>query len=316
MVRSKPATVSPSKAKAFAAITITVFFWGLSFVATKAALPVFPPMSLGAVRHALALVFMFVIKQRLAPGEKLRLADLPRLALSGLLGITLYYYFENSGIALVSASEASIIIAAIPVFTLAVDAIIGRKSPCLERVALLRRWGGALVSVFGVVLVAGVSFYLSGNFRGYFFMAGACASFTAFGFVTRPLFKHCSQIQVTFWQTFFGFIGFLPFTFPEIQAWGRINLVVFMNILFLALCCSALGYWFYNMAIDVLGVSVASVYNNFMPVVTAVAAFFILGERLSPLQWLGAALTIIGVSLAVFEPKSKTKLGQPRSGQP
>jgi drug/metabolite transporter (DMT)-like permease len=47
---------------------------------------------------------------------------------------------------------------------------------------------------------------------------------------------------------------------------------------------------------------------NFVPVVTAIAGFFILGDRLAPLQWAGAALVISGVTLAMTA-NNKNKTG-------
>ncbi|MDR1100567.1 MAG: DMT family transporter, partial [Treponema sp.] len=95
--------------KALGAIIACVFFWGFSFISIKVAIPVFPPMTLGLFRFILALGFLFFIKLRLAPRERLRLRDAPLLCGAGITGVTLYFFCENNGVALVTASEASII---------------------------------------------------------------------------------------------------------------------------------------------------------------------------------------------------------------
>ena len=53
---------------------------------------------------------------------------------------------------------------------------------------------GALISLTGVALVAGVSFSLSGTALGYVYMAGACFSWVSYCFLTRPLFARRSRI--------------------------------------------------------------------------------------------------------------------------
>jgi drug/metabolite transporter (DMT)-like permease len=177
-----------------------------------------------------------------------------------------------------------------------------------------RRWLGALISMVGVWLVARVSIAgkspgVSGNALGYLYMAGAAISWVAYCFLTRPLFARCSQLYITFWQSLFGFIGFIPFAILEYPRWGRPDLPVLGHILFLGVCCSALGYWFYVISLDVLGVPLSSVFINFVPVVTVIAGFFLLGERLSPLQWGGAVLVLSGVTLTMIEKGDKRENG-------
>jgi drug/metabolite transporter (DMT)-like permease len=314
------------RTKALAANLVCVLFWGFSFISIKETVSVFPPMTLGAVRFAIALVFLWFIKLRLCPGEKLRLRDFPFLAGSGLMGVTFYFFCENNGVALVSASEASIIVAAIPVLTMTAEWAAGqfKKRPRgsaarYGRALKARHWLGALISIAGVALVAGVSLSISGNNGGYLFMAGAALCWVAYGFLTKPLFRtpaetgpeaagspqsgeapgH-SHFFIVFWQNLFGFLGFLPFAALEYPRWGTPNLPILLHVLFLAICCSALGYLFYAHSLEVLGMSVSSVFINLIPVITVIAGFFILGERLTLMQGLGAVLVIAGVYLTAL----------------
>ncbi|MCL2277631.1 MAG: DMT family transporter [Treponema sp.] len=289
------------------AIILCVLFWGFSFISTKIAIIVFPPMSLAMLRFAIALVFLYFIKLKLAPNEKPRLKDIPLLLTAGLTGVTLYFYFENNGIALVSASEASIAISSIPALTMITEMIAGKITKKDLRPAAFRQWIGCLVSITGVWLVAGVSFSISGNVTGYIFMTGAALSWVAYSFLTRPLFAHCSRIYIVFWQTAAGFVFFLPFTIIEFSCWGKADIEVIAHVVFLGIFCSALGYWFYVRAMEDLGVSVCAIFINLIPVVTVIFGFFLLGDRLTPLQWIGAALVVSGVYLAIYTKSAKRK---------
>jgi drug/metabolite transporter (DMT)-like permease len=290
--------------KALAAIIACVLFWGFSFISIKVTVAVFPPMSLGLLRFGIALVFLFFFKQKNAPAEKLRLRDIPLLFGAGLTGVTLYFFFENNGVALVSASEASIAIGSIPVLTMIAEWSAGKitHNKITAKISA-RQWLGAFISIAGVWLVAGVSLALSGSALGYMYMAGAAISWVAYSFLTRPLFARCSRIHIVFWQSAAGFICFIPFSVFELFRWGTPNAPVILHLLFLGVCCSALGYWYYARALEVLGMSVSAIFINVIPVITVAGGFFIMGDRLTLLQWLGAALVLSGVYLAMREGK-------------
>jgi drug/metabolite transporter (DMT)-like permease len=63
------------------------------------------------------------------------------------------------------------------------------------------------------------------------------------------------------------------------------------------------GYALYTASLGHLPVSVASLIATLEPVITAVMAFFLLGERLSTIQVMGALLIILGVIILRLENK-------------
>jgi drug/metabolite transporter (DMT)-like permease len=302
------------KTKALFALIACVLFWGISFVSTKIAGAVFPPMSLGALRFALALVFLTLLKNCSAPEEKLAIQDLPLLVGAGLTGVTLYFFFENTGLGLISASVASIIVASIPALTLGAQWLEGKWLSATGRgvpVRMpLRRWLGALISMIGVGFTAqgsgtGGTGMADGMappaMLGYLCMLGAALSWVAYCFLSRPLFSRRSRIYIVYWQSIFGFLAFIPFAAFELPRWGRPNPEALLHVGFLGLCCSALANRFYVQSLAILGISISTLFLNFVPVVTVIAGFFILGERLAPAQWAGAALVLAGVYHAMME---------------
>jgi drug/metabolite transporter (DMT)-like permease len=294
--------------KALAAIIVCVSFWGFSFISIKITVAVFPPMSLGMLRFAIALIFLFFIKLKLAPAEKLRTRDIPLLLGAGVSGVTLYFFFENNGVSLVTASEASIAVGTIPVLTMVADWISQKfsrgKNHHFPQTGG-RQWIGAFISIAGVWLVAGVSFALSGSALGYIYMAGAALSWVTYSLLTRPLFDRCSRIYIVFWQTVAGFICFIPFSILELGRWGNPDLSVILHLVFLGICCSALGYWFYAHSLEVLGMSVSAIFINLVPLLTVIFGFFVMHDRLTVLQWCGAALVMGGVYLSMGEKRAK-----------
>jgi drug/metabolite transporter (DMT)-like permease len=283
-------------------------------------------MTLGAVRFAIAIAALFLMYRFSSEWQSKRLqveekkdanrkfkSDIPLLIGSGFSGVTFYFFFENNGVARVTASEASIITAAIPVLTMIADWFAAKLSsheyaPHNSAPHLgWKSWLGAFISIAGVVLVAGVSFFLSGSISGYVYMGGAALCWVAYSLLTRPLFnRKRSRLYIVFWQNFFGFLGLLPFALLEYKSWGDPTLKVMLHVIFLALGCSALGYWLYAHAMEELGVSTTSVFINLIPVVTVIAGFIVLHERLTLLQGAGAALVLAGVYLTIL-PQSADK---------
>ncbi|WP_461256040.1 DMT family transporter [Treponema sp. R80B11-R83G3] len=314
-----------SRKPAILSIIACVLLWGFSFISIKESLPVFPPMTLGAVRFAIAIAVLFLM-YRFSSGwqssNKTLKSDMPLLIGSGLAGVTFYFFFENNGVMRVTASEASIITAAIPVLTMIADWLVAKLSlktkntdsnkfdnvPNDNTPSLgWQSWLGAFISIAGVAFVAGVSFSISGSISGYVYMGGAALCWVFYSLLTRPLFdRKRPRLYIVFWQNFFGFLGLLPFAMLEYKNWGHPTLPVMLHVLFLALGCSAIGYWLYAHAMEVLGVSTTSVFINLIPVVTVISGFIVLHERLTLLQGAGAALVLAGVYLTILPQREKS----------
>jgi len=298
-------------------IIACVLLWGFSFISIKESLPVFPPMTLGAVRFTIAIAVLFLMyrfSSEWQGANKTLKSDMPLLVGSGLSGVTFYFFFENNGVMRVTASEASIITAAIPVLTMIADWLVAKsffQKKCADGTPRLgwQSWLGAFISIAGVALVAGISFSLSGSISGYVYMGGAALCWVGYSLLTRPLFdRKRSRLYIVFWQNFFGFLGLLPFAILEYKSWGNPTLPVMLHVVFLALGCSALGYWLYAHAMEALGISTTSVFINLIPVVTVIAGFLVLHERLTLLQGAGAALVLAGVYLTILPQRANKSL--------
>jgi drug/metabolite transporter (DMT)-like permease len=68
-----------------------------------------------------------------------------------------------------------------------------------------------------------------------------------------------------------------------------------LTLLVLAAGPTLVGYALYTASLGYLPVSVANLIATLEPVLTAIMAFFLLGERLSTVQLVGALLIVLGV---------------------
>jgi drug/metabolite transporter (DMT)-like permease len=284
-------------------ISFTTLLWGLSFISIKVAVAVIPPMSLAFSRFFVAAILLRVLLWRREPGFKLDTDDRLRIILSGLLGVTLYFFFENNGVKLISASSASIIVAGIPVVTMLADSLFfaSRLRPIHA--------GSVVLSVLGVYLVVEHGLALRGeSILGYLFMFGSVVTWVVYNFQSRTLFRKYSQLAIVYKQTLFGTIAFIPFLFFEagqIQ-WVHIDVVIVLHVLYLGIFCSALGYTFYMYALDHLGVGPTTLYINLIPVITVIASALFLQESIGVKQISGAVLVIAAVTI-VSVSKSRSR---------
>jgi threonine/homoserine efflux transporter RhtA len=72
-------------------------------------------------------------------------------------------------------------------------------------------------------------------------------------------------------------------------------------------------YWMdttYNYALKLIAPSTASLFINIVPFITAFASWFILGERLSPVQLSGGFLVIAAAFLVGDQPKKESPMDQ------
>jgi drug/metabolite transporter (DMT)-like permease len=204
--------------------------------------------------------------------------------------VTLYFFFESRGIRLTSASHASLIIATIPVFTVAAESFLHGT-----RIRWLAALGIAL-SVAGTFLLVRGSI-ANGTIAGDLFMFGACLSWVAYNMLSRDLFRSLSDLAITAWQAIFGTAALVLLALTERPLWVPLTLPVILNLVFLAVLSSAVGNFLYVYGLSRLGPAVVTPFLNLVPVVSAIGGVVLLGERLDAWQIVGGVVIVAGVVL-------------------
>jgi drug/metabolite transporter (DMT)-like permease len=282
-------------ASAYAAAVGMTLAFALSFVATKTALKGFEPLLIALVRFMLAGAILWVVWRLRPVREPLTRAELGRLALIGFVSLTVYFSFENLGIARTSASEAAILIATIPIFVAVIGAFVPAERPTG------RQWAGILLSFAGIVaLVLAAGRAGGGSLTGDLLVLAASVSGAAYAMLARRLLVSRSALFVTAWQNLFGALFMAPLAFIEALVVGirRPTVTAAGGVLFLTLVCSIVAYLLLNYAFRFLPASRVSVFINLTPVVAVASAYLLLGERLTPAQGLAAVVVVAGVWVA------------------
>ncbi len=307
-----------TKTKAYISGVSLSLMWGLSFLSIKVSVAVLPPMTLGLARFVLATAALTLVMLFQGPDAKGRRGlarlrfdgkDFPYVAGAGLVGVTLYFLCENNGVKLLTAAESSILIGTIPVLTMLADRLFrGTRLGGIQ-------YGGAVLSAVGIVLIVAESLRLTSTPLGYVFMLGAALSWVLYSFVTHPIIEKYGQLEITFWQSLFGGLGFIPFALFEKTDWARVGPELWLHVAYLGLVCSALGYLLYVYNMRALGFGVASVFINLIPVVSVASSFVLLNERLTLWQIAGAVVVIVGVYLATVAKKNSPRSEGGRSAE-
>jgi drug/metabolite transporter (DMT)-like permease len=287
-VRSAPSTST------YLALTGTTFAFGLSFVATKYGLRGFEPLLLALLRFTLAGGILWLMWRVFGAREQATRAELGRLAALGFVSLTVYFSFENSGIARTSASQAAILMAAVPIFVVILNLFTLREHNSG------RQWAGvglSFVGIVGLVLLGGGSG--GGSMTGNLLVLVASVAAAAYTLLARHMLVKRSALFVTTFQNLFGALFMLPLALIEALLFGvrRPAWTSVGALAYLAVICSVLGYLLLNYALGYVEASKASVFLNLIPVVGVAGAYLLLGERFTPGQAVAAAVVVFGVWL-------------------
>lgn len=287
------------------AMLITALVWSVSFINIKVAVAVVPPMTLGLLRFVIASAILIAIVWYKKIDLRLEKKDIPAVFMAGAIGITLYFYFENNGIKYTSASSSSLIIATIPIFSVIADAIIYKIK--MTKIVFL----SILSSLIGVALIVGFDFealVATGYAKGYMMMFGAVGAWILYMIVTKPLFDRYSQMKLLFYQSLIGTVCFVPFALMEQFDYSLLTTNIMIHITILGVFASVVGFYTYLIALDVLGMSVSSIFLNLLPLLTVIFSMFYLKETMTMIQFAGGGLILLSVFLINSSPRDPNAL--------
>lgn len=280
----------------YTALLVAVLGWGSSFVATKVALETLAPTTLVFLRLAFAALFFLVLVRLRRVSWPARI-DMGRLILLALFEPVLYFLLETEGLARTSASSGSLVIASVPVFVaLFAWIFLGER---LRRIG----WAGTLLSIVGVVLLVlgdNNPAYAETSLMGNLMVLGAALSASGYIVIARSLSGRTHPLQISFFQMLVGAVAFLPFFAVRTAQSGlpQFTPEVALAFGFLAIVATVLAFLSYNYALSQIPAAKAAVFINGIPLVTALAAAVVLGERLTLLQGAAGLVIIAGVTMA------------------
>jgi drug/metabolite transporter (DMT)-like permease len=272
--------------------------WGLSIPITKLGLVTLPPLTLTALRYAVAvpLMFVFVVGRPRLPWRAM-----PGLAALGVLGIGIGQVAQTFGVAETSASVGTIVSATIPLFVVVFAAL--RLRQAVSRLQAL----GLLAAFAGIALVASgqgeaASAASRTSLAGVMLVLLSSVAVAFYYVWSVELTERHGIAAVAAWSTLFGFVALLPWAGWEIwRVPFTVTPVGLAAAVYLGVVVTVAGLILWLWILRTVPARIAAGIQYLQPVVGVAAAAAMFGDALGPLFILGVALVLGGLALAVTD---------------
>jgi len=268
------------------ALVAVTAVWGLTFVQVKDAVELYPLFAFLAVRFAIATLV-------LAPPARRPLRALPRagwVAGTGLgLLLALGYALQTAGLERTTVSNAGFITGLYVVFTpLAAVALFRVRIGAIV-------WVGVALSTSGLALLSGVG---GGDPLGDgLVLAGSAAYSLQIALMERYAPRY-DAVAFTFVEMLAAFAGFAVVA----VALGQIEVprgwTVWGALLVTGVFASALGFLVQTWAQRRTSATRTALAFAMEPAWAAIFGFWLAGDRLGSVAWIGAALIMAGILVA------------------
>ncbi len=285
------------RALILAAAAAALLIWGATPMITRIAVMAIDPTAVGILRTGLAGVIAMPLALALRlprPGNGREWGLLLVAALGGFVGFPVLF---TIGVRHTSASHAALIIAVSPLFTGLIGAAVERRPP---RAAW--RFGAALAFVGEVALIGfpsdfgGPDVTLAGDLLVLTGSVGAAAGYVA----GARLSERLTTWATTFWGIGLGGLLLLPVAAGVLEpaAWAGAGALGWAAVAYLALFSTILAYVCWYWALRRGGIARIGATQFVQPVIALAFAVMVLGEPLTPLLAVSAAIIVVGVAIA------------------
>jgi drug/metabolite transporter (DMT)-like permease len=281
-------------------LLLTMLFWGGNWPALKilTSYLMVPPLTLGFFRY-LTASFLFII---LLIALRRPLSQLYCRENAKILAIAGMTYFACSvtliiGMSLTTGAQASIIAG----FN---SATVGLFAYLMHKERLTKTWHylGYILSFLGILFVIGIQAFIEfqiNYFIGNILILVSGLIWGLYSSIGKTAMKTMSSIDFTAGSiaiscTFFG-IGSLSEGIWMLDIYGSLDF--WLNILFIGIGVTFLGFMFYFKAIENIGASRASSFISLVPVVGTTLSILLLQENVYWTFIIGLIFVVAGIAL-------------------
>jgi drug/metabolite transporter (DMT)-like permease len=284
--------------------SLAIVFWGVSFVATKAVLAEIGPVTLVFLRFAIAAVLLLAIVRELPPRHAW-----PSLALMGFVGVFVHQLLQSYALTMTSATSTGWLIGVTPIWSALLAAVVLRERFGFWKVAgLAGGFAGALLVVTKGDFSAAV--FGRPSTTGDLLIVVSTMNWAVYSVLGHRTIRALGPRRATSGAMLFGAAMLAPL-FVAQKGWRQIpslSTTGWSALLFLALCCSALGYLFWYGALERIEVSRVAALLYAEPLVTVAAAALLLGERVNATVIAGGMIVLGSVLIAQYAPRTPPQL--------
>lgn len=281
-----------------AAITYSLIT-GLSFLFTKIALEAAQPLDILAYRFTasfLVVLISVLFKWVNLNYTKERIIKILPLA---LLYPLLFFGFQTFGLQYATSSEAGILLAVAPVFTLILASyFLKEETTVYQKISML-------ISVMGVIYITvmkGSSFQIN-NMKGIILLLLSALSFSGYSVMARNLTKDFTSSELSYMMITISFICFNIIAIGKHTINGTLssffvplgNSNFIIAVIYLGVLSSLVTSLLTNFVLSKIEASKMSVFSNLGTVISIIAGVVFLSEEIFYYHTIGSILIVGGV---------------------
>ncbi|GAO02242.1 DMT family transporter [Anaeromyxobacter sp. PSR-1] len=267
-----------------------------TYLAAKRALGELSPFEVALVRFALSsLAFGLLLWRR--PVRVAR-RDLLALAGLGIIAIPVNQGLFLAGMAWTTPGHAALLYALTPVFVFLIARVrLGERAGPAKLAGIALAFAGVVVVLLGrgAVGLHGSSRQLAGDLL----ILLAVVAWSVFAVAGKPYAQRYGAVGSTGVALVLGTLAYLPFGLvaTDWSLLGALSATGWASLGYLVLLTSVVAYILYYWALSRTEASRVAIWSNLQPVLTALLAWAIAGERLTAPFVAGGAMVIAGVIL-------------------
>ena len=272
--------------------------WGINFTVVKVVLDELDPLALNALRFPLAAAALGLAVAR-HPGPLLpRREDRARILALGLVGNVAYQLCFIYGIDWTGAGNASLLLATTPIWTVVLSAVAGHERPTPGVVV------GGLATLIGMALVVlgrgDALSVTSATVRGDLLLIVASVLWSVYTVAGRDPIARYGALRITTWTLWSGtpFLVLLGMPALASTTYGSVSPATWLGVVYAGLLAIGLAYLLWYQGVERIGNNRTAVYSNLVPVAALATAWVWLGEVPTLVQGVGAAVILIGLTVA------------------
>lgn len=297
-----------TQARGVAAVLFAAILWGTTGTAATFA-PQVSPLAIGAVAMGLGGLLQALIALRGILLHRAKLMHNWRLLLVGAFAVAVYPLAFYASMHLAGVTVGTVVsIGSAPLFSALIEYCLGRSRFSLRWVL------GAVMGIIGMLLLClakntGAS---EGNLSSFIIdgvLLGLLAGLTyaLYSWAARQIMQKSIPSKTAMGATFgIGGLLLMPILLmtgaPLFDSWNNGAVGLYM-----ALVPMFIGYICYGYGLANIPASMATTLTLLEPVIAALLAVFIVGERIEPQGWLGMAM-VGGCLLIISMPARKADM--------
>lgn len=293
------------KVLVYIASIFAISLWGMSYIWTDLLIAQnIPIFYFVFVRILMAGAVLFLFNAAYGRIKRIQRQDLPKFLLLAFFEPFIYFLCETYGLKVTgSPTLSAMVIATIPIFSIAAGLIFFKEK--INAVNIF----GILFSLVGIVMVAMAKGNLGEHFIwGIVLLLIAVVAEVGHASLTKSLSGNYSSQIIVMYQFLIGSVYLFPlFIWKGIGSFSveaYFSAEVWYPLICLAVLCSSLAFSLWVSTIKSLGVAKSSIFSALIPVAAALIAWLIGHEHLNSRQWIGIAISTVGVILSQY---TKTK---------